>query len=192
MTDFNELEAIWKQQSTAAKTDATVLVNKAIQQQQQLQFRQRSTVVILLVTALVLVWYFLFYLPINHTTIQLSATLMIGSLVLRMLAEMLSHWQLRQIDLLQSLKQYVQTFTRFYIWRQWIHFALTPLVMIGYSLGFILMLPLFKTNMSHGWYQYILFSGSIFLIAFSIFLYWNTRREMKILKSMKEVRGVLS
>ena len=187
MTDFNELEAIWKQQSAVTKTDATDLMNKAVQQQKKLHFRQRSTIIILLVTVLVLGWYFLWYLSINKTTIKLSAALMIGSLALRIFAETLSNWQLSQIDMGQSFKQYVYQFTRFYVWRQWIHFALTPLVMLFYSLGFVLMLPLFKANMTNGWYLYILFSGSIFLIAFSIFLFWNTRREMHILKSMKGI-----
>lgn len=192
MTDFNELESIWRQQSTVAKTDATALMNKAILQQKQLQFRQRSTIVILFVTVLVLGWYFLFYLPINNTTIRLSAVLMIGSLALRILAELLSHRQLRHVDLLQPLKQYVEQFTRFYKWRQWIHFLLTPFVMVCYSLGFISMLPLFKENMSQGWYLYILISGSIFLLGFSVFLFWNTRREMRILRSMKEIGEVFS
>lgn len=190
MTDFNELEEIWKQQPAGAKADADTLINKAIQQQKTLQFRQRSTIVILLATVLVLGWYFLFYLSIENTTIQLSAALMIGSLAIRILAEMISHWQLMHVDLLQSLKQYVQQFTRFYTWRQWIHFVLTPLVMLCYSLGFIWMLPLFKENMTQGWYLYILFSGTIFLVGFSVFLFWNTRREMRILRSMKEMGKV--
>lgn len=191
MTDFNELESIWKQQSTVAKTDAAEVMNKAILQKKKLQFRQRSTIIILFVTVLVLAWYFLFYLPIDNATIRLSAVLMIGSLAVRILAEILSHWQLMHIDLLQPLKQYVQQFTRFYIWRKWIHFLLTPFVMLCYSLGFIWMLPLFKESMSQGWYLYILISGSIFLVGFSVFLFWNTRREMRILKEMKEIGGVL-
>lgn len=190
MTDFNKLEEIWKQQPAGAKAGADKLMKKAIQQQKTLQFRQRSTIVILFATVLVLVWYFLFYLSIDNTTIRLSAVLMIGSLALRILAELLSHRQLMHADLLQPLKQYVEQFTHFYKWRKWIHFLLTPFVMVCYSLGFIWMLPLFKENMTQGWYLYILISGSIFLIGFSVFLFWNTRREMRILRSMKEIGEV--
>ena len=105
---------------------------------------------------------------------------------------MVSHIQLGRINFTLSLKQYAKQFTSFYIFRKWVNFLITPLTMLLYTLGFICLLPALKGALSEGFYLYILISGSLFLIGFSVFLIWNIRREMKILNQMKLVDGSLS
>ncbi len=187
MTDFNTLQDLWQQQSPVHKQEPGAIIDKAITEQQQFKLRQRSTMLILLVTTAILVGYFIFYLRLPSTAIKVSATLMIGSLLFRVWMEMISHWQLNQIDFKQSLKAYAHQFTRFYVFRNSINFFFTPLTMLLYSIGFIYLLPSLKVNMSKGWYLYIIISGIVFLVGFCVFLFWNIRREMRILKQMKEV-----
>lgn len=192
MTDFNTLQDIWQQQSPVQKQEPGSIIEKAIREQLQLKLRQRSTMLILLATTAVLIGYFVFYLRLCSTAIKVSAALMIGSMLFRVWLEMISHWQLDQIDFKQSLKAYAHQFTRFYVFRNRINFFFTPLTMLLYSLGFTYLLPSLKANTSNGWYIYIIISGILFLVGFSVFLFWNIRREMKMLKQMKEVEMSIS
>lgn len=187
MTDFNTIQDLWQQQQIAPKKEPTAIIQKAIQEQKQFQLKQRSTITILLITVGVLIWYFLLYLKTPNTNIKISAGLMIGSMLCRITVEAISHGQLRHIDFKQSLKDYAQQFTKFYVFRNLINFLVTPITMFLYSIGFIYLLPDLQATMSKGWYLYILLSGSIFLVGFSIFLFWNIKREMQILKEMKEI-----
>jgi hypothetical protein len=187
MTDFQTLHELWQQQRPVQQGEPSVVIQKAMAEQKQFNFRLRSTIGIFLVTLGILIWYFMFYLHLVTTTIQLSAALMIGSILCRVGVEMISHWQLRQIDFTQTLKKYAHQFTRFYVFRNLVNFFFTPLTMLLYSFGFIHLLPSFKANMSEGWYLYTLISGVGFLVGFSVFLCWHVRREMHILQEMKVV-----
>lgn len=138
-----------------------------------------------------LIWYFIFYLQIPKVRVKVAAGLMIGSILCRVLSEMVSHIQLGRINFTSSLKQYVKQFTQFYIFRKWVNFLIAPLTLLLYSLGFIYLLPALKGALSEGFYLYCVISGSLFLIGFSVFLFWNVRREMSILNQMKLVDGSL-
>lgn len=187
MTDFNAIQHLWQQQGNAPKKEPDTIIQKAIKKQQLFQYRQRSTIGILLITVGVLIWYFILYLKTPNTNIKISAGLMIGSILCRITVEVISHWQLYHIDFKQSLKDYTQQFTKFYIFRNRIYFFVTPVTMLLYSLGFMYLLPDLQANMSKGWYLYILISGVIFLVGFSVFLFWNIKREMRILIQIKQI-----
>lgn len=187
MTNFQILQDLWQQQKSELKQEPAVIIQKAITEQQAFKFRLKSTMLILLVTVGILILYFIFYLRLSNITIQLSAALMIGSMLCRVGVEMISHWQLRQIDFTQSLKDYTHQFTRFYAFRIRVNFFFTPLTMMLYCYGFIHLLPSLKTSMTEGWYLYILISGVGFLVGFSVFLFWYVKREMQILQEMKAV-----
>ncbi len=187
MNDFQTLQDLWQQQKPVLKQEPHVIIQKAMAEQQAFKFRQKSTMLILSVTVGILIWYFMFYLGLSNSAIQLSAALMIGSILCRVCVEMISHWQLHQIDFTQSLKDYIHQFTRFYTFRIRINFFFTPLTMLLYSYGFIHLLPSLKAHVTEGWYWYILISGLGFLLGFLLFLYWYVKREMLILQEMKAV-----
>lgn len=187
MTDFQTLQDLWQQQKPVLKQEPRVIIQKAMAEQQVFKFRQKSTMAILSVTVGILVWYFMFYLRLSNTAIQLSAALMIGSMLCRVAVEMISHWQLHQIDFTQSFKDCTHQFTRFYTFRIWVNFFFTPFTMLLYSYGFIHLLPSLKAHLTEGWYWYIFISGLGFLLGFSIFLFWHVKREIRILQEMKAV-----
>lgn len=185
MTDFQTIQELWHQQRPVQQQEPRVIIQKAMAEQQKFKFRQKSMMVILLVTVGVLGWYFMFYLGLSNTTVQLSAALMIGSMLCRVGVEMISHWQLYQIDFTQSLKDCTQQFMRFYIFRIRVNFFFTPLAMLLYSYGFIHLLPSLKAHVTEGWYWYILITGVGFLFGFSVFLFWHVKSEIRILQKMK-------
>jgi hypothetical protein len=107
--------------------------------------------------------------------------------VTRVILEIISIIQFYKIDFTADFKNYTKQLMSFYKLRKAIHFILTPIIYIGYIVGFTSMLPLFKENFSTGFYIYILVSGFGFLILFSYFLLKVIKKDMKNLDVLKQL-----
>jgi hypothetical protein len=56
----------------------------------------------------------------------------------------------------------------------------------SYVLGFLLLLPHIKAGVSEGFYWYILGSGLVFLVFFSVIIYRQIRREIQLMNHLEE------
>ena len=61
------------------------------------------------------------------------------------------------------------------------------LIYISYIVGFILLLPLFKENLSHGLYLYIVITGFGSLIILALFVARQIRKETEVLNLLKNI-----
>lgn len=110
---------------------------------------------------------------------------MIGSLLIRILLEVLSIRNLNKMNMLLQQTDFKDDLIAYYSHRKFVHFLCTPIIIGSYVSGFLILLPLFKANLSDGFYSYIVISSIVLLIFFSVFIAKQIRNEIKELKRLK-------
>ena len=108
--------------------------------------------------------------------------LMILVIVIRIILEIVSAILFQKIDFTTSFKNHTDQLVTYFKFRKTIHFIFTPIIYLLYIVGFYLLLPLFKTNLSEGFYLYVLISGVVFLTLFSMQLFKIIRKDLNDLK----------
>ncbi|MEP2239616.1 MAG: hypothetical protein ABJI22_14710, partial [Maribacter sp.] len=116
---------------------------------------------------------------------MLGIGLMIGSLVIRIAIELFSLKKLRKVNFSEDASTFKEDLTTYYTFRKYTHYLVTPVAVIVYTVGFIILLPLFKATLSNGFYIYILCSSVVFLVVFSVFLYKQVKNELFKLKQLQ-------
>jgi hypothetical protein len=164
MTAFEELQNTWNQQRLQkAAPLPEELLQKAKQHERHIKAKHRWTIAVLSVTTIGLVW------------------------LLRVLLEYASYRQFNRIDTGASFNEYTSEITRFYLRRKTIHYILTPVLMLAYITGFVCMLPVFKQQLSHGFYLYVLVSGTLFFIIISWMIAVQVQKEIKLLRFLQTI-----
>ncbi|TDT46389.1 hypothetical protein CLV90_0439 [Maribacter spongiicola] len=183
MNNFEDLQNKWQNQTTVSATDygfkSLLKSVKAIEQKQQ------TGNVVLTITIIILVAFLLYVSGYKSTTFLLGIGLMIGSLVVRIAIELYSLKRLRSINFSKESNTFRNDLTSYYSFRKYTHFIITPLALVVYTVGFIVLLPLFEASLSHGFYIYILCSSVVFLVVFSVFLYKQIKIELNKLKQLQ-------
>jgi hypothetical protein len=188
MKDFNELQSLWNNQKDAEiNTPSDEIITIANNKLKKVKQQHFFTIGILLVTAIVLVCYYLWIDNANTNGKLFGLKMMIIVLVIRILLEIMSILKFKNIKLTASLTQYSTQLISFYQLRKIIHYVLTPIIYFSYCYGFILMLPLFKANLSTGFYNYIISSGVFFLVFFSFILYRTVKSDIENLNYLKNL-----
>jgi hypothetical protein len=189
MNEFENIQNLWNSQSLEIPhINAHAIINKAIDQKRALTRKHRWTIVILSVTVIVLIYYF-FWLQlfqISYFTIGLS--IMILTLFFRIVLEIHSAIKLKKIDPSLTLFKYSQQVSSFYTSRKMIHYLLTPIIYMGYFLGFTMLLPTFKEEFSAGFYLYCLISGYGFMIIFSFIIIRQIKSEIKLIERLQNLK----
>ncbi len=188
MKTFEELQNIWDQQ-TASETQptATEIIKKAESNTKKIKRSHLWTRVILSMTTIILISYYIWSGAYRHTQFSIGLCIMIAMLVSRMALEWISVKKLANLNTDLTLIEYSKLAHQFYSWRKKIHYILTPIIYLTYTAGFTLLLPVFKTTFSRGFYLYILLSGYIFLFLFAFFLIRIIQKEIKLLHFLKNI-----
>jgi hypothetical protein len=181
METFDNLENIWNSQPAVPALSATAVQAKAIAQAKAIKAKQQWTIVIIGLTLFVLVFYFIWVAAYRHQLLFTGLGIMITMLLARIVAEYLSIRKIKALSTETTLVEYAGKLHAFYCWRKNIHFVLTPLVYGLYIIGFIILLPVFKTAFSTGFFWYIIISGSAFFVVFGFFMAWQIKKELAIL-----------
>ena len=191
MIPFNELQELWNQQpETGGKPQQpTDVIRLAEKNALAVKAKHRWTIGILSFTVLFLCWYFIALTGYVNPVFFTGALLMIFSLLLRVLLEYISFSKFQKIDVRADFKTYTEKLAAFYRLRKKIHFIATPLILLAYMGGFILLLPVFKQHFSSGFYYYIVISGIVLAIVFSWFIAKQIKKEMGLLHLLSRVSG---
>lgn len=184
MNNFNELQSSWKNQPDIRPTEQGFqsLLNRA----RTIKRKQYVTNAVLGSTIGILVVFFFYLAGYGNQQVVLGISMMVGSLLLRILLEVYSIRNLGKIDMLSDQVDFKKKIIGYYRNRKWVHFLWTPLVMGGYIVGFLVLLPLFKANLSAGFYTYIQVSSIVLLLFFSIFIGNQAHKELRELQRLKE------
>lgn len=147
--------------------------------------KQRSTNIILLITTAVLVFFFIYISAYKENQVMFALLMMIGSLLVRIFVEFFSIKKLNKMNITLSANDFQQKLLDYYEGRKNAHFILTPLVLCAYAIGFIMLLPFFKVELSSGFYLYIIISSIVCALVIGMVIIKNIRKELQILKELK-------
>jgi hypothetical protein len=186
MEIFDELQTIWnKQPNVIGKTSAAELMKKGEAHLKKVRAGHWGTIAIISVLIIVLIWYFVGMKAYRMNGLTIGLTLMIVVMIARVVLEWMSANRFRSIKPDNTLAEFSTKMQQYYAWRKKIHTIFIPIIYILYVIGFTLLLPAFKANLSHGMYLYCVISGYGFLTAFALFLVRILRKEMKLLEFLK-------
>ncbi len=186
MESFNELQSIWKAQPAVELSQASnEIIEKASLKIRTIK-RSHFWTIGMLTTLIFVLSYYYFWLYNDKNSHQIRGLgIMIFVIISRIFLEILSVIKFKKIDFTQSFNNHVAHLLTFYKFRKAIHFVLTPIIYFMYSVGFVSLLPLFKQNLSEGFYLYILISGNGFLLFFSYFLFRIIQKDLNNLAFLK-------
>ncbi|MEO7530824.1 MAG: hypothetical protein ABIS69_05415 [Sediminibacterium sp.] len=189
MTDFNQLNDLWGKQPLVTPDSSQVneLIRMADKNTRALKARQIWTFLILSVLVLSLALYFIAFWDGRFNRFFLGLSLMVFPLLLRLSFEYASFTSFRRIDIRSDFKTYTKRMTGYYNRRKKINFIVTPVMALTYVTGFILLLPVFRQRVSTGFYLYIIFSGSLFLIGYTLFQIRLIKKEMELLSFLRNI-----
>ncbi|WP_282132349.1 hypothetical protein [Cellulophaga baltica] len=184
MKAFEELKTQWAEQDIIATPSEG---HKAILKKvNSIKKKQKLTNVILTITVIILVAFFIYIAAYNQSMTTIGLALMITALVIRILIELISTKKIRSLEIAAKASAYKKSVTLYYQQRKKIHFIWTPILIVVYILGFVLLLPSFKENLSPGFFLYITISFPIIMIVLSTFIYKKISFELNLLQQLKQ------
>ncbi|WP_291287909.1 hypothetical protein [Flavobacterium sp.] len=188
MKTFEELQNIWDQQAESdTKPAATAIINKAEAHTKKIKRNHFWTRVILSVTSIILISYYIWVGAYKQTLFSFGLGTMIAMLVFRIVLEWISAEKLAHLNTAVPLLEYSKQAQQFYQWRKKIHYIFTPIIYLTYIAGFAFLLPIFKENFSRGFYLYIVCSGFGFLLFFGLLMVRIIKKEVKLLDFLKNI-----
>ncbi|MGB5982715.1 MAG: hypothetical protein WBG46_11285 [Nonlabens sp.] len=183
MKNFNELSKEWPRQKPALITLPDRISH--------VKNKQFYTIAVLAVTVLILVIFFTYVYNPAEPIFNLGMGLMIGSVASRVLIEAWSVNRLKQqspdlavIEYQKELKGYLKN-------RLKIHQIATPAILVTYWIGFVLLIPTFKENLSSFMFQYVCWSSIPIASVMVWFISFQIKKEKKsLLDLIKEQEGL--
>lgn len=182
MSDFDTIKQRWHQRSIPATPPNGF--EKVLEKEKYLHSRQALGQWVLSITVLVLVGFSFYTSAHEHPQFFLGLLLMIGSLTLRIGIEFLYKIRKDRYRMDQDMIQYKRQLSTYYRRRKYIHYLLTPIVFTAYIIGFQMLLPTFKENLSSGFYTYIVVSSWIIFAALVLLIAVQVRKELKIFSEL--------
>tara|TARA_R110002050_G_scaffold15706_4_gene48112 strand:- start:5478 stop:6044 length:567 start_codon:yes stop_codon:yes gene_type:complete len=183
MTSFEEIKSQWNHQKTPETPDNGY--KTIIQKVSLIREKQRLTNSILSITILILIAFFIYIAAYKYKLVAWALVVMIASLVIRIGLELHSIKKLNHLNVNTDANSFKQSMILYYKSRVRVHFVWTPILVTLYIIGFILLLPSFKENLSFGFYTYILISSIVSLIIIGVLIIKQIAKELTILKELK-------
>lgn len=184
MTNFEDLKSQWeKQPKPETPNDGYKEIIKKVN---FIKNKQLITNIVLGVTTLVLTGFFFYIKAYKNGIVSFSLLLMIGSLLTRILIEHLSSNKLKKINVTLKATTFKQKMIDYYKKRIKIHYVITPIIVALYIIGFVMLLPFFKQELSNGFYIYIKVSAVVIFIVLTIFIRKQILKEIKTLEELSQ------
>ena len=182
MTKFKDLKSQWENQSELKTPNNGS--EQIIQRMNFVKRKQLITNIVLGVTSIVLVSFFFYIKAYKNEIVAFALLLMIGSLLIRIFIENRSSQKLKNINITVDARTFKQKMIEYYKKRIKIHYVITPVIVALYIIGFIMLLPFFKQELSTGFYIYIKLSAIMILIVLTIFIRKQVLKERNTLKEL--------
>ena len=182
MTTFEDLKSQWENQpqENTPNNGSELIVQKI----NTIKRKQRITNSVLCVTIGILISFFFYIEAYKFGIVSFALILMISSLFVRILIEYISLKKLKQINITTNAAVFNENMIAYYKNRIRTHYVSTPIIILLYSVGFIILLPSFKKSLSVGFYNYIIGSAIIILIIMVIYIRKQTKKELSVLKGI--------
>ncbi|HLW31359.1 MAG TPA: hypothetical protein VKX40_03785 [Aequorivita sp.] len=184
MSNFDNLKQQWAQREIPLPNENEF--NRIIEKSKSIRKKQRIGQIVLTTTVLVLIAFFFYISAYKNSQVFLGLGIMIGSLVLRIGIEFLAMIKKAQLPPDRDMKSYTHKLIEFYKQRKYIHFIITPVLFLSYIIGFLMLLPSFKQELSAGFYTYIVISSSLIFTALAILISYQIVKELNLLKELMQ------
>lgn len=184
MNDFDEIRNHWNQRQIPPTPPHGY--EEVIEKEDYVHKKQTLTQGVLSVTLLVLTGFFFYISAYQNNHLLVGLLLMMGSLILRIFIEFLFKMKKNNYRLDQDMIQYNCQLVRYLKARKYIHYLVTPALFIAYIVGFLMLLPGFKENLSSGFYSYIVYSSWIIFAALAVLIIVQVRKELEILRELTD------
>nr|WP_321234020.1 hypothetical protein [uncultured Psychroserpens sp.] len=182
MTTFEDFKSQWKNQPEHnTPNDGSELIVKKMS---ALKRKQVIMNIILLITVIILSGFFFYIKAYKNGLVSFALLLMMGSLLIRVLVEYFSIKKIKRIDVTKDAITFNKDMIAYYKKRLRTHYITTPMMIVLYVIGFIILMPFFKENLSSGFYTYISVSAIIILITMVFFIRKQIIKELSILKEI--------
>ncbi|MEO9952308.1 hypothetical protein [Nonlabens sp.] len=183
MKTFEEIQNSWSQNKQPI--DET-LISTISNRVNRLKNKNRITIAVLITTVAVLVAYLIWVGYAAPVSFYLGLFLMVGSIGYRVIAELISTQKLSQIALDNSYHNHKSAIEKYYNSRLILHKVLTPIILVVYWVGFVILIPTFKENLSDFWFNYTWISSIPIAIAMILFIRYHIKKEYAILNKLKK------
>lgn len=181
MKTFEEIQSSWKQKEQ--KIDQSLL-NQLPSKIAKVKAKKQITIIVLIITVAIIIGYFLWIGFQAPFIFMIGLVMMMISLLTRLLLEWKSIKTLSQIPLDYSFYENHQNLTSYYKSRLQIHQIITPVLLIIYWIGFVLLLPTLKDNLTSFWFHYVWISSIPIAIVMIVFIAYHIRKELKTLQQL--------
>ena len=184
MNNFENIKSQWENRELPPppKTGAEDIFKRV----KSLKKDHFLTQVILVITLLILIWFFIYIKAYHFAPATNGLALMIFAIAARIVMEYLSRIKRSHIDLSEDTSSFKMQLKKYYQKRLWIHYVFTPFLFGLYIVGFVFLLPAFKENLSRGFYLYVIISFIPIMIALAWVIINQIKREVKILRLLIE------
>ncbi|MFD2587986.1 hypothetical protein ACFSQJ_13655 [Croceitalea marina] len=184
MNSFDEIQSKWNKQEEIRppKEGFQILVQEIA----KIKNKQKITNCVLFGTCLVLLGFFFYISGYNNKQVILGLALMTGSLVVRIIIEILSIKKIKKVNRGRNSRIFKKELLKYYSERRIVHFVVTPVIVILYGIGFVVLLPLFEASLSTGFYNYIVVSSIVISLVLGLFIAKQIKKELEDLKVLKD------
>ncbi|RYF88831.1 MAG: hypothetical protein EOO00_10690 [Chitinophagaceae bacterium] len=170
----------------SAPAAGTVLQRRA-KKQSVLSFHY-STIIILSVTLVVLIFFFYTYTPFNTVLSWIGVGVMVGGLFLRIVVEIISARRYATIHVEHDTAAATHQSLQFYEFRKKIHGPLTITIVGLYIVGFYMLSPEFSLHFSTGWMLFMDIGFAFGAVIMTIMIRKGIRQELETLKVLTDLR----
>ncbi|NVK50992.1 MAG: hypothetical protein HWE09_14570 [Cyclobacteriaceae bacterium] len=187
MESFDPIQSIYNSQRTStSELSADRVLNSAKNSLRKLKRDQFWTIGILTLTLSILAQYFFKYGQFGTPLLILSLTLMISSLVIRVILELSSRISLNRLEIYLSTSEFIKSIQSYLFRRKRIHRIFTPMIYLIYGLGIVLFLIALKPYISLAFFIYCVITGVGFWIGFIWVIRKSYLKEWELLKELEQ------
>jgi small-conductance mechanosensitive channel len=183
MKTFEELQSSWQQKEQKINESFLKEITTRIQ---NVKSKKKITMAILAITMAILFGYFLWVGIYAPPLFTVGLILMMAVLTIRIVLEWRSVNLLNRIPLDHSYYDHHQVMKVYHNSRIRIHQVITPILLIIYWIGFVMLLPTLKENLTSFWFTYVWISSIPIAIAMIVFIRYHIKKERKTLKQLEK------
>lgn len=183
MKDFQNIKNQWGMRQTIGlpENGAAEIIKKG----KAINRGQIIAQLVLAITSIVLIGFFFYISAYKNSTVSFGLLLMIGSLLFRILVEFAFTFRTRKFHPGESFKDFNGKLQGYYKSRLYINYLVTPVLFVSYIIGFIVLLPSFRENLSLGFYHYVFYSSWVIFAFLAVLIFVQVRKELRLIRELK-------
>ncbi|WP_400075864.1 hypothetical protein [Winogradskyella sp. R77965] len=182
MNNFENIQSEWQSQPNIAGTSKGL--ENVYRKTNELKKKQQISNIVLGTTVAILIIFFFYVKAYLEVKATLALGLMIMALIVRIIIEFLSISSLKNINYNLDFKSFKEKLSGYYKRRVKTHYIFTPIILVLYVIGFLILMPYFKVGLSSGFYTYIQVSAVVVLVIGVVLIFNQAKKELFILKGL--------